>query len=91
MSPSRKWMLPSGLCVEDTLYECFKDASEECAVHSWVIDTRDSAVRDCLSDADWVAICAEIPPLPDADPKFVKSMIQYASVRAACSLVGTWV
>lgn len=81
MSPSRKWTLPSGTLVEDKLYERFKNVSEQCAVHSWVIDLRDNVVKDCFTDDDWASICAKVPPLPDMDPEFVKYIMRYAKVR----------
>lgn len=80
MDSDRKWNLPSGGCVEDILYHHFKDAPKECAVHSWVVDTRDRSVKDCFSPEDWKAMCDEIPLLPDPDPNFVDAMLRYATV-----------
>ncbi|RPB12873.1 hypothetical protein P167DRAFT_146877 [Morchella conica CCBAS932] len=87
MDKSRKWLLPSGIYVEDRLYNCFKDAPKECAVHSWVIDIRDTSVRECFPrEEDWEAICAAIPPMPDPNPSFVRSMLQFATLRTADQL-----
>lgn len=83
MDKSRKWLLPSGIYVEDRLYNCFKDAPKECAVHSWVIDIRDTSVQECFpEEEDWEAICAAVPPMPDPIPSFVRSMLQFATVSA---------
>lgn len=81
MDNDRKWHLPSGVCMEDCLYDYYKRAPKECAAHSWVIDIEDPSLKDCFDDPDdWNAICGEIPPLPDPDPKFVGSMMRYVTV-----------
>lgn len=82
MTDDKKWYLPGPgrVCVEDTLHECFKDVTEECAVHSWVINTRDECVQACFTDEDWKAICDEIPLLPDPEEKLVLSMERFMDV-----------
>ncbi|KAI5838943.1 hypothetical protein DFP73DRAFT_615846 [Morchella snyderi] len=87
MDKSQKWLLPSGICVEDQLYNCFKNAPKECAVHSWVIDIRDTSVQGCFpEEKDWEAICAAVPPMPDPNLSFVRSMLQFATLRTADQL-----
>lgn len=80
MVNDKKWYLPSGVCVENTLYECFKDVNEECGVHSWVINTRDDCVEACFTPKDWKAICDEIPLLPHPDEQLVQSMERFMDV-----------
>lgn len=80
MDNDRKWYLPSGVCVENILYDYYKRAPKECAAHSWVIDTQDPSLQDCFDPDDWNAMCGEIPPLPDPDSKFVGSMLRFATV-----------
>ncbi|KAL0640261.1 hypothetical protein Q9L58_000541 [Maublancomyces gigas] len=80
MDNDRKWHLPSGVCVENYLYDHYKRAPKECAAHSWVIDIEDPSLRDCFDDPDdWNAICSEISPLPDLDSKFVDSMMRFVT------------
>lgn len=80
MADDKKWYLPSGVCVEDTLHACFKDVSEECAVHSWVINTRDDCVEACFTHDDWKVICDAIPLLPNPEEKLVRSMERFMGV-----------
>lgn len=86
MADTDKWYLPSGACVENTLYECFMDVTEECAVHSWVINTQDDCVRICFSPPDWKAICDAIPPLPNPDEKYVRYLERFMDVSAGPTL-----
>lgn len=81
MSDDRKWRIPSGVFLEDILYERFKDQQVELAVHSWVVDTCDSRVESCFDPDDWRAICDQIPPLPETDPLLVQSMRRFMNVR----------
>ncbi|KAL0640404.1 hypothetical protein Q9L58_000371 [Maublancomyces gigas] len=80
MSDDRKWRIPSGVFLEDILYERFKDQQVELAVHSWVVDTCDSRVESCFDPDDWKAICDQIPPLPETDPLLVQSMRRFMDV-----------
>ena len=81
MTRSRLWWLKSGVCVEDVLFKCFKDSVVEYAVHSWVLDTRDSNVRKCFSASDWEEIRQKIPPLKAPNQDFVESINEVLNVR----------
>lgn len=80
MSDDRKWRIPSGVFLEDIIYERFKDQQVELAVHSWVVDTCDPRVESCFDPDDWKAICDQIPPLPETDPLLVQSMRRFMNV-----------
>lgn len=80
MNNDRKWQIPSGVFLEDVLYERFKNEQVELAVHSWIVDTCDPRVESCFSTDDWEAICDQVPPLPEADPLLVQSMRRFMSV-----------
>lgn len=80
MSDDRKWRIPSGVFLEDILYERFKDQQVELAVHSWVVDTCDSRVESCFDPDDWKAICDQVTPLPETDPLLVQSMRRFMNV-----------
>lgn len=80
MSSDCKWKLPSGLYVEDILWERFKGAPQESTAHSWVLDVRDEVTKALFTPEDWESILGEIPPLPDSEPAFVAAMMRYATV-----------
>lgn len=80
MPDEGKWYLPSGMCVENILYEYFKNIAQECAVHSWIINTQDSDVEGRFGAADWEIICNSLPPLPDPDEKMLRSLEPFMGV-----------
>ncbi|KAH0609218.1 uncharacterized protein H6S33_001446 [Morchella sextelata] len=81
----KKWHLPSGVCVEDTLYECFKGDNEESAAHSWVVDIKDKNIKACFTPEDWQVICDAMPPPPAPDKTMAQSMCRYMGVSFGAS------
>lgn len=86
MNNNRKWQIPSGVFLEDVLYERFKNEPVELAVHSWIVDICDPRVESCFLSDDWKAICDQVPPLPEADPLLVQSMRRFMSVSGVCGV-----
>lgn len=78
---SSKWKLPSGLYVEDCLYENFRNLSEECAAHSWIINVKDEPrVKKCFSDEDWSDVVASVARLPAGDEGVMNLIARYGKV-----------
>lgn len=90
MNNNRKWEIPSGVFLEDVLYERFKNEQVELAVHSWIVDTCDPRVESCFSSDDWKAICDQVLPLPEADPLLVQSMRRFMSVSGVSGVFSSF-
>lgn len=75
-------MLPSGCCVEDCLYKVFKNISEECSVHSWIIDVKEKSVQECFTQEDWSDIVVSVTRLPPPDTEIAKLITRYASLQS---------
>ncbi len=85
MLSSKKWMLSSTRYVEDILYDTFKESPSELAVHSWIIDTRDKAVKEAFTSEEWKRILETIPKLPDNDTEFISWLSTFGVVSFSVS------
>jgi hypothetical protein len=79
-----KWKLPSGSTVEDILYDAYFNKnlrpSVRNSIRNWVVDLSSEKMQTLFSESDWAAIKAEVPPLPDVDRDFVRSLTRFAKV-----------
>jgi hypothetical protein len=79
-----KWKLPSGSTVEDILYDTYFNKnlrpSVRNSIRNWVVDLSSEKMQALFSESDWAAIKAEVPPLPDVDRDFVRSLTRFAKV-----------
>lgn len=80
MDTSSMWKLPSGVFVEQVLYDRFKKPGPELLAHSFVIDIHDSTVKKLFEPGDWEAIIKKVPAFPKNDPLLVKSMMRFLNV-----------
>ncbi|KAG0257820.1 hypothetical protein BG011_003749 [Mortierella polycephala] len=56
MKDEHKWKLPSGQYAENILYEAGRQVSEQCSMHSFIIDMADKRTREAFTEEDWNAI-----------------------------------
>ena len=80
MKKTQKWILSSGTCVEDVIFEYCKELSAESLLHSWIIDLDDQEAEDLFTNEEWREIRSEIRKLPKVDETFVNSMLRFANV-----------
>ncbi len=80
MKQDQKWILSSGTCVENVIFEYCKNLSAESLMHSWIIDLDDQEVESLFTVEEWKEIHCEIRKLPEVDETFVKSMMRFANV-----------
>lgn len=80
MKPENKWKLPSGLYVEDIIYEHFQDREEQSICHSWVIDITDKTLNACFDTKDWEPIVATVPAIPKSDPVLIRWLARFGKV-----------
>jgi hypothetical protein len=80
-----KWELPSGSTVEDILYDAYFNKnlrpSIRNSIRNWVVDLSSEKMQVLFSESDWAAIKAEVPPLPDVDHDFVRSLTRFSKVK----------
>ncbi|RUP43615.1 hypothetical protein BC936DRAFT_136940 [Jimgerdemannia flammicorona] len=86
MNKHKKWILTSGTCVEDVLFENCKQLQEESLLHSWIIDLDDNEVERMFSKEDWAEIARGMKRLPQVDEKFAKSIVRFAEVTTTTQL-----
>jgi hypothetical protein len=53
MKKTQKWILQSGTCVEDVIFEYCKELSAESLLHSWIIDLDDQEAEDLFTNEEW--------------------------------------
>lgn len=80
MSKAHKWVLTSGKCIEDTLYEHCKELPNESLLHSWIIDLDDREAEELFTIEEWKEIQRETRKFPEVDETFVESMMRFADV-----------
>ncbi|CAG8602182.1 3322_t:CDS:10 [Diversispora eburnea] len=85
MNEDHKWILTSGKCVEDTLFEHCKELPNESLLHSWIIDLDDQEAEELFTTEEWNEIRHEVQ-LPEVDETFVKSMMRFADVKTTREL-----
>ncbi|CAO0799140.1 unnamed protein product [Mucor circinelloides] len=75
MNEETKWKLRcSERVVEDVLYTFGADQERENAVHSFIIDTSDSEVKNLFTNDEWAEICAESKKDNLALPEEIRSL-----------------
>ena len=80
MNKTRKWILSSGACVEDVIFEHCNKLSAESLLHSWIIDLDDNEAEALFTVEEWKEIRREIRKLPETDETFIDSMMRFANV-----------
>jgi hypothetical protein len=80
MNKTHKWILSSGTCVEDVIFEYCNKLSAESLLHSWIMDLDDREVESLFTAKEWSEIKSEIRKLPDVDETFIESMMRFADV-----------
>ncbi|CAI2186185.1 20208_t:CDS:2, partial [Funneliformis geosporum] len=86
MKKTQKWILSSGTCVEDVIFEYCKELSAESLLHSWIIDLDDQEAENLFTNEEWLEIRSEIRKLPKVDETFVNSMLRFANVKTTGEL-----
>ncbi|RUS22742.1 hypothetical protein BC937DRAFT_87486 [Endogone sp. FLAS-F59071] len=65
MKKERMWKLSTGRYVEEEIYKLTKKFGHECALHSFIVDIDDMAIREHFSDTELDEIeSAPTPPFP---------------------------
>jgi hypothetical protein len=82
----RKWVLPSGDTVEETLFKGYFAKSTppqvRNAIGNWTLHVGDSDMEDLFHPDDWPAILARVKPLPSLDLEIAGELVQrFGSVR----------
>jgi hypothetical protein len=80
MKKTQKWILSSGTCIEDVIFEHCNKLSAESLLHSWIIDLDDPEAEALFTAEEWKEIRREIRKLPEVDETFVKSVMRFADV-----------
>ncbi|CAG8685041.1 14333_t:CDS:2, partial [Funneliformis caledonium] len=86
MSQSKKWILSSGICVEDVLFNKGKQLSVESSIHSWIIDLSDWEIKQLFTDDDWCEITEEVRGLPLVDERVAKTLSRFRNIRTTADL-----
>ncbi|KAF9578095.1 hypothetical protein BGW38_006307, partial [Lunasporangiospora selenospora] len=63
-SLGEKWILRSGVVVEDVLFEAGKLMSDFHPIHSFMLDLSDEITRQLFSNDDWAEISSNLPCVP---------------------------
>ncbi|RUP45526.1 hypothetical protein BC936DRAFT_148057 [Jimgerdemannia flammicorona] len=53
MANSKKWILSSGICIEDKLFSTGNRLSFETLIHSWIIDLDDHEIEKLFTEKEW--------------------------------------
>ncbi|CAG8442634.1 13976_t:CDS:2 [Acaulospora colombiana] len=86
MNVVHKWILASGKCVEDTLFEYCRRQPVESLLHSWIIDLDDHEVNSLFTTEEWNEIQCAVKILPEVDRTFANSMMRFSDVKTASDL-----
>ncbi|PKY19395.1 hypothetical protein RhiirB3_130014 [Rhizophagus irregularis] len=78
MNKTHKWILSSGTCVEEIIFEHCNILSAESLIHSWIIDLNDREAEAQFTVEEWKEIRCEIRKLPEIVESFVDSMMRFA-------------
>jgi hypothetical protein len=87
----RKWVLPSGDTVEDTLFKAYFAKSTppqvRNAIRNWTLHVGDLDMEDLFHPDDWPAILVRVKPLPSLDLEIAEELVQrFGSVRIVLSV-----
>ncbi|CAG8747783.1 12231_t:CDS:2, partial [Acaulospora colombiana] len=80
------WILASGKCVEDTLFEYCRRQPVESLLHSWIIDLDDQEANSLFTNEEWNEIQCAVKILPEVDHTFANSMMRFSDVKTASDL-----
>ncbi|CAG8610734.1 6670_t:CDS:2 [Funneliformis mosseae] len=83
MSQSKKWILSSGICVEDVLFNKGKQLSVESSIHSWIIDLSYWEIKQLFTDDDWCEITEEVRELYE---RVAKTLSRFRNIRTTADL-----
>ncbi|RUS32611.1 hypothetical protein BC938DRAFT_474912 [Jimgerdemannia flammicorona] len=86
LDPVCKWVLASGMVVEDVLFKKYKDVGMELLAHSWIIDLGDHETASLFSPADWKEISSLSLSLPQLDELTAKVMLRFAGASTTAKL-----
>ncbi|CAG8537561.1 9558_t:CDS:10 [Ambispora leptoticha] len=86
MNVAHKWVLASGKCVEDTLFEYCRRQPVESLLHSWIIDLDDRETDSLFTTEEWNEIQCAVKILPKVDRTFADSMMRFSNVKTASDL-----
>ncbi|CAG8488396.1 17643_t:CDS:2 [Racocetra fulgida] len=86
MNKSKKWILPSGTCVEDVLFNEGISLSIESLIHSWTIDLSDLETKKLFTDEDWCEIEKTVYKQPLIDENVAKTLSRFRNVRKIADL-----
>ncbi|CAG8650922.1 3215_t:CDS:10, partial [Ambispora leptoticha] len=85
MKKTQKWILSTGTCVEDAIFEhCNKLLSE--SLHSWIVDLDDQEIEALFTVTELKEIRREVRRLPKVDETFVESLMRFANVKTTSEL-----
>ena len=80
MSKAQKWVLSSGKCVEDTIFEHCKQQPVESLLHSWIIDLDDREAESLFTTEEWNEIQRTVKKLPELNHIFADSIMRFSNV-----------
>ncbi|CAG8613994.1 33425_t:CDS:10, partial [Racocetra persica] len=86
MNKSKKWILPSGTCVEDVLFHEGISLSTESLIHSWTIDLSDLETKKLFTDEDWCEIEKTVYKQPLIDENVAKTLSRFRNIRETADL-----
>jgi len=86
MKKTQKWILSTGTCVEDAIFEHCNKLSAESLLHSWIIDLDDQEAEALFTVTEWKEIRREIRRLPKVDETFVESLMRFTNVKTTSEL-----
>ncbi|CAG8595230.1 5796_t:CDS:10, partial [Ambispora gerdemannii] len=86
MKKTQKWILSTGTCVEDAIFEHCNKLSGESLLHSWIVDLDDQETEALFTVTEWKEIRREIRRLPKVDETFVELLMRFANVKTTSEL-----
>ncbi|KAA8894174.1 hypothetical protein FN846DRAFT_923174 [Sphaerosporella brunnea] len=90
----KKWILTcSERAVEDVLYAAYEANCGECddsfpdsLVRDWTIDLGNDMMKKWFTDKEWEEICSSVPPLPEPNAEFARSLARFHNVQTTADL-----
>jgi hypothetical protein len=80
----RKWALPSGTTVEDTLYEAYFQGklpdNVRKSIRCWTVLVGNQDMQDLFKPVDWAVILEEVKPLPPINDSILHFLAQFRKV-----------
>ncbi|CAG8788149.1 16653_t:CDS:2, partial [Dentiscutata erythropus] len=83
MKETEKWILSTGTCVEDAIYDYCINLNEEILLHSWVIDLEDTDAEKLFTEPEWTEIKNSIQVLPKVDEDFAKYLQRFSNIKSS--------